>query len=261
MQLAEATVLVVDDEEILCEIMSAWFQRHAARVFSANNGQEALKLATQNRVDVIVSDVRMPIMDGVALVRALAASGAERPRVIFVTGFADLSARDAYNLGVEAILEKPLERGHLLEAVKRSLADRNELWSQPLDFMPGTVVRASFASLDEAMREQQIAFGRGGFCQRTTQRLREAPVHFEIEFQAEHIAVSGEGVVRWHDAAQNLAGVEILHVDDNSRGWIAELAENKKLEAYIPRAPQEHSAVSTQHSAPEQLARAKSAGT
>lgn len=245
MQLTDATVLVVDDEEVLCEIMSAWFRRHAGHVLSANNGQEAFRLLEQNRVDVIVTDVRMPLMDGVALVRALAASALERPRVIFITGFADLSSRDAYDLGVEAVIEKPLEREHLLEAVTRSLAGRDELWSHPLDSMPGTVVKASFGSLEEATREQQIAFGRGGFCLRTSKRLREAPIHFELEFHAEHTVLSGEGIVRWADATQDLAGIEILHVDNESRGWIAALAEDKKLEPYIPRFPAPYSVVGT----------------
>lgn len=259
MQLAEAAVLVIDDEDVLCEIMSAWFKRYAGQVLSANNGLEALKLLTEKRVDVIVSDVRMPVMDGVELVRAVAASGAERPRVIFITGFADLSARDAYNLGVEAIIEKPLQRDHLLEAVKRSLAGRDELWRHPLGFMPGTAVQASFASMEEAIREHHIAFGRGGFCLRTTKRLREAPVRFEIEFQAEHKVLSGEGVPRWCDATEKLTGIEILHLDDSCRGWVAELAENKKMNPYIPRSPGPDSAITIHGAAPEDLARANGA--
>ncbi len=237
--------------------MSAWLKRHAARVLCASNGQEALKVLAENRVDAIVSDVRMPIMDGVALVRAVAASERYRPRVIFVTGFADLSARDAYGLGVEAIIEKPLERDHLLRAVKHSLIQRNELWSRPPEFVPGTVVQAKLTSLADTPGEERIAFGRGGFCLRTPQRLREEPVRFELEFQAEHVFVSGEGIVRWRDAAQGLVGVEIVHVDDNSRGWVAEPAENRKLEAYIPRTPSRHSARGTRHSAPEDLIRDK----
>jgi CheY-like chemotaxis protein len=248
MQLADATVLVVDDEEVLCEIMSAWFKKHAAHALRARDGKEALKLLADNRVDVIVSDVRMPVMDGVAMVRALAEKGAERPRVIFVTGFADLSARNAYHLGVEAIVEKPLERDHLLQAVKRSLADRNELWSRPLESMPNLIVQETFASLDEALREQRIAFGRGGFCLRTTRRLREAPVHFELEFRAEHTVVSGEGVVRWTEPAENIAGVEILHLDDRSRGWIVSIVEDKQLSPYIPRSPNQYSSVPSQPS-------------
>lgn len=237
MRLADATVLVVDDEEVLCEIMSAWFKKHAAHALRAKDGQQALKLLAENPVDVIVSDVRMPVMDGVALVRALSARGAGRPRMIFVTGFADLSAREAYHLGVEAIIEKPLERDHLLEAAKRSLADRNELWKQPPELMPDAVVQETFASLDGAVREHRIGLGRGGFCLHTATRLREGPIRFELNFQAEHTIVSGEGVVRWTEPAENMAGVEILHLDDRSREWMAAVVENKKLETYIPRSP------------------------
>lgn len=243
MQLAEATVLVVDDEEVICEIITAWLARHARRALSAGNGQEALKLLTESRVDVIVSDVRMPVMDGVALVRAIAATSAERPRVIFVTGFSDLQARDAYALGVEAIIEKPMERDHLLDAVKRSLAERNELWSMPAEPLSDNVLAASpvclakFASFDDALRDGQIAFGRGGFCLKTPHKFREGPVQFRLEFQADHKIISGMGMVRWGSPAENLLGIEVLYVDDQGRGWMADLAENKKLESYIPRAP------------------------
>lgn len=243
MQLAEATALVVDDEEMICEIMAAWLKRHTREVLTAGNGREALKVLSESRVDVIISDVRMPVMDGEALVRAIAASVAERPRVIFVTGFSDLQARDAYALGVEAIIEKPLERDHLLDAIKRSLTDRNELWSKPVESLSGDVLAASpvclasFASLADALRDGQIAFGRGGFCLRTPHKFREGPVQFRLGFQADQKIISGSGMVRWTSPAENLFGIEVLYLDDQCRGWIAGLAECKKLESYIPRAP------------------------
>ena len=245
MQLTDATVLIVDDEEVICEIIAAWFVRHARRVLSAGNGQEALKLLAESHVDAIVSDVRMPVMDGVALVRATAANGAERPRVVLVTGFSDLQPRDAYALGVEAIIEKPLERDHLLDAVKRSLADRNELWSKPVESSPDDVLAASpvcfasFASLADALRDGQIAFGRGGFCLKTSHKFREGPVQFRLEFEAEHKIISGMGMVRWCSPAEGLLGVEIFYIDDQNRGWMADLAESKKLESYIPRTPEQ----------------------
>lgn len=243
MRLADATVLVVDDEEVICEIMTAWFARHAHRVLSAGNGQQALKLLSENHVDVIVSDVRMPVMDGVALVRAIAANGADRPRVILVTGFSDLQPRDAYALGVEAIIEKPMERDHLLDAVKRSLADRNELWSKPAESLPDDVLAASpvclakFTSLADALRDGEIAFGRGGFCLKTSHKFREGPVQFRLESQADRKIISGVGTIRWTSQAENLLGIEVLYLDDQGRGWMADQAESKKLESYIPRAP------------------------
>jgi len=244
MQLSDATVLLVDDEEVICEIMAAWFARHAHRVLSAGNGQEALKLITENHVDVIVSDVRMPVMDGVALVRAVAASVAEGPRVIFVTGFSDLQPRDAYALGVEAIIEKPLERDHLLDAVKRSVTDRNELWSKPAESLPDDMLAASpvclakFSSFADALRDGLISFGRGGFCLKTPHKFREGPVQFRLEFQADHKIISGAGMGQWTSLPENLLGIEVLYLDDQCRRWIADLAESKKQESYIPRAPE-----------------------
>jgi CheY-like chemotaxis protein len=244
MQLIDATVLIVDDEEVICEIMTAWFARHAGRVLNAGNGQEALKLLTENHVDVIVSDVRMPVMDGVALVREIAASGAKRPRVVFITGFSDLQPRDAYALGVEAIIEKPLERDHLLDAAKRSLTDRNELWSKPAESLPDDMLASSplcvakFTSFADALRGGQIAFGRGGFCLKTPHKFREGPAQFRLEFQADQKIISGVGMVRWTSPAENLLGIEVLYLEDQCRRWVADLAEGKKLEAYIPRVPQ-----------------------
>jgi hypothetical protein len=145
---------------------------------------------------------------------------------------------------VEAIIEKPLERDHLLDAVKRSLTGRNELWSKPAEFLPDDVLAASpvclaeFASFADALRDGQIAFGRGGLCLKTPHKFREGPVQFRLEFQADQKIISGSGMVRWTSLAENLLGIEVLYLADKCRSLIADLAESKRLASYIPRAPQ-----------------------
>jgi CheY-like chemotaxis protein len=67
MQLRDATLLLVDDEPILLEIETEWFSGLAAQVLTANNGAEALKVLEATPVDVILTDVRMPVMDGITL--------------------------------------------------------------------------------------------------------------------------------------------------------------------------------------------------
>ena len=71
MQLKDATVLIVDDEPDLLDIMADWFRREAHCVLIAANGKEALDAIEANQVDVVVSDVRMPVMDGPGLHEAL----------------------------------------------------------------------------------------------------------------------------------------------------------------------------------------------
>jgi len=62
-------VLIVEDEKYMLRVLSLWLNRHGYEVFEAGNGQEALnKLRTIN-VDVIVTDVNMPMIDGISFVR------------------------------------------------------------------------------------------------------------------------------------------------------------------------------------------------
>jgi|SRR5579864_931026 len=229
MQLSDATVLVVDDRRSHLRNHGRMVCAPRAPGIKRRQGQEALKLLTESHVDVIISDVRMPVMDEVARVRAIAITGAERPLVILVTGFSDLQQRDDYALGVEAIIEKPLERDQLISEVKRGLTDRNELWGKPAESLAEDVLAASpvclvkFSSFADALRDGQIAFGRGGFCLKTPHKFREGRVQFRLEFQADQKIVSGAGIVRWGSPAGNLLGIEVLYIDDQCRRWIADL--------------------------------------
>ena len=81
--------------------------------------------ADRGRFDAIVTDVRMPRVDGVQLANQLHSSGPYTPVIIFVSGYLDLTFPDAYDIGVEAILSKPCEKKELISAVEKSLQRRN----------------------------------------------------------------------------------------------------------------------------------------
>jgi len=123
MRLSDATVLVVDDEADLREIFSAWLQDAGCIVFTAADGVEALEVFETQKIDILVSDIRMPVMDGVALVRAVYEKRLAIP-IILVTGYEDAGLRWLFGLGVEALMEKPLTRKDLLLAIEHSLAER-----------------------------------------------------------------------------------------------------------------------------------------
>ena len=246
MQLKNATVLVVDDEPVLCEIKSTWLIRLVGRVLVAGNGAEAMEVLAANHVDLVITDIRMPVMDGVTLLKKITDSGKPRPSVIFITGFSDFDPRDAYDLGVDAILEKPMERNDLLQTVGRSLTSRHELWRTPVDVIPASVLHSSFASLATALHEQKIAFGRGGFCIATSHDLQEGPIGILLEFRQDRRTLQGQGIVRWVSAAEGLAGIELLYVAPASCEWVAELAQHNKIAAFIPRSPSAQQTLSAQ---------------
>jgi len=120
MELKDATVLIADDEGDLLEILKRWFEREGARVVTAANGALALQQLAANRVDVVVSDVRMPVMDGIELAKRINEGGVH-PKIVFVTGFADIDQRSCVELGVTAILPKPVKRQEILGAVRQAL--------------------------------------------------------------------------------------------------------------------------------------------
>jgi YesN/AraC family two-component response regulator len=102
--------------------MGAWLAGNAGRALSAEDGAEALEILAANKIDLVITDVRMPGMDGIALVKKIG-KAEPRPRMILVTGVIDLTLRDAQELGVDAIMEKPIDRQELLRAMEHCLED------------------------------------------------------------------------------------------------------------------------------------------
>ena len=82
MQLEEASLLLVDDEPVLLDVMRDLFRDFVEQIFCAGDGAEALKVLAAHRIDLILTDVRMPVMDGVALIRKINEARGQTPPVI-----------------------------------------------------------------------------------------------------------------------------------------------------------------------------------
>jgi len=236
MQLKDATVLVVDDEPHYCEIMTGWFEKEGSRVLTAENGAQALDVLQKNEVHAIVTDIRMPVMDGTELVKRIKAMGKYTPAAVSISGFSDLAPREAYDLGIEAQLAKPVQRKALVAALSRTLMDREELWAEPLRATSLPQITIEFESLSEGLRQKRIAFGRGGFCMASKMPFpEESTISFKLNFAGDKQTVSGQGTVRWCAAKDQLAGIEITRVSEPGRSWVAGLARSNQTVSFIPR--------------------------
>lgn len=111
-------VLVVDDEPLLVKALRRVLVREGHEVLSAADGAQALEVLAAAQVDVVLSDVRMPVMDGVTLVRQLRETRASPPPVILLTGYADLSDAALKGAGAVAVLGKPVEVETLLATLQ-----------------------------------------------------------------------------------------------------------------------------------------------
>lgn len=114
------TVLLVDDEERVLRSLSLLFRPHF-QVLTTTNGYEAERLVRARRVHVIVSDQRMPIMEGIEVLRRVRRASPHTQRLL-LTGYADLQAViDSINDGeVFRYLNKPWQMHEMLHAVRRA---------------------------------------------------------------------------------------------------------------------------------------------
>lgn len=119
------TVLVVDDEPDMLENIARILRRSAHDCVTARDGEEALALVERRRPDLVLTDLRMTGIDGLALLGALKRLSPRTPVVLFTAYATDAVALEAVEAGAAGFLAKPFTGAQLLEVVRRALAPRS----------------------------------------------------------------------------------------------------------------------------------------
>ena len=115
------TLLVVDDDEDLRDILSVTFRKQGFKVLTATNGVEAFDLIQNKKIDLVISDMIMPDGDGLSLLEKIRMRNPDIPVVIFITGFSHVSVDECVARGAKSVFSKPFDQKELLESVKSSL--------------------------------------------------------------------------------------------------------------------------------------------
>ena len=116
-----ATILLIDDEPSIRGLLATLLERKGHTVVLAETGKKGLDLFKRNSPDLTVVDLKMPEMDGIAVLRELRALNPEKP-VIILTGAADAQTEyEAGVLGAAAFIEKGFSLHALGDALKRLL--------------------------------------------------------------------------------------------------------------------------------------------
>ncbi len=116
-------ILVVDDEAVVRHVTQKTLEAFGYRVIPATDGAAALALFTTHGAEIaaVVTDLMMPVMDGVATIRVLRRLNAQLP-IVAVTGLpGDARTEDARNLGVKHFLAKPYTAETLLQVLREVL--------------------------------------------------------------------------------------------------------------------------------------------
>jgi DNA-binding response OmpR family regulator len=111
--------LVVDDDEAIASMLAELLAEHGFAADSATGGRAALLKMQAEPPDLLVLDLRMPEMDGRALLAEVRRSGFA-PRVVLLSADGDV-ARAAEELGADAFVEKPFAPEGLLAAIRRAI--------------------------------------------------------------------------------------------------------------------------------------------
>ena len=130
-------VLVVDDEANIRKVLSAQIKAAGYQVVEATNGLEALECLTQGEIDAVISDLRMPQLDGLGLLKKIQEIDVAPP-VIVITAHGSMStAIEAMKLGAFDFITKPFDKTELLNALRKATsthAHAIEAQSGSLDF-------------------------------------------------------------------------------------------------------------------------------
>jgi DNA-binding NtrC family response regulator len=118
--LSKFTILIVDDEEDLRDATVRDFKKKGFHVLTAESGNSAYKVIESQKVDLVVSDIRMPDGDGVFLLKIVCSLPVKIP-VILITGFADYEESDCIAIGALNVFTKPFNRAKLMDSVMDAL--------------------------------------------------------------------------------------------------------------------------------------------
>ena len=229
-------LLVVDDEVDLCHSIASYFEIFGYETVTANGGQEALDILDKESFQLVVTDVRMPKVSGVQLLDEIKKKDVDHPKVLVISGYADLPVEELYRKGADGFFSKPFDSRGMLEAIRKAIVPVEELWKRPPSVEPEheVVFEGNFPC-------PGIAFGRGGFAvaHENEQWGVEDHVRIQIQLNVPDLPeIRGTGVVRWRNSGgpggKPASGIEIVHLEDSCRSEFASWLRSHSGPPYIP---------------------------
>lgn len=112
-------ILYVEDEATAREQMASLLKRRVKELFVASNGRQGLALFKQHAPELVVTDIRMPIMDGLTMVREIKRTCRDA-KIVVTTAFTDFSyMAEAIDLGVDQYVVKPIDVEKLMAVIDK----------------------------------------------------------------------------------------------------------------------------------------------
>jgi CheY-like chemotaxis protein len=233
------TLLVVDDEPDLREIVASELEFMGAKVFQAENVAAAKKVLSEQKIDLIVSDIRMPGGTGIDLLEFVKSKNVDIPPVILITGFADITVSDAFNKGAEALMNKPFKLDDLVKTVARFTKNGDERF-QDSDLVGSKSLEINMGkSYQECVDANECSIGRGGITVRWNtggKRIEQGePLDLRLIFS--DLELKGIVICRWAKQLDQShyaeIGLEFVNISGNSLIFFMNQWKDKNIVPFI----------------------------
>jgi two-component system chemotaxis response regulator CheY len=114
-------VLTVDDSKTMLQMLQFALKQGGYEVIQGENGQEGLDLLDANEIDVIITDINMPVMDGITFIKELRKKPKNKatPVLILTTESSQAKKQEGRAAGATGWIVKPFDPGKLLEVIRK----------------------------------------------------------------------------------------------------------------------------------------------
>lgn len=230
-------ILIVDDELEILSSTEELFKLFGYQTVAVASAELALEQLKTNTFEIVLSDIKLPKMDGYQLLQEIRNTVKTQICVFLMSGHNQYSIRQMFDAGATGFFEKPMSTKNVRDTVIKSLVPRYQRWSQKSEDQYKSI-HFNFQSFDEMLKSKKVKFGIGGLCieDLSTQFQIDELIEFKITFQQqkEISDLSGAGIIRWVEPGDQNVGFEITFLEDNCRGFICNWLNQQELKSFIP---------------------------
>ncbi len=129
-RLYKKTILVIEDNPPCLALLKAFFKGTGADILIANTGKEAWRLFTENVIDLVLADLKLPDQDGTDLVKKFKKKHPHIPVIVQTACTFDLSKEKCAKAGCDLYVTKPYTQKHFMDSVFKTLEKSSSSYSK-----------------------------------------------------------------------------------------------------------------------------------
>lgn len=130
MDASETRILIVEDDALLRKSVARFIGQRGYTVFEAENGYAALKIFKKEEPALVITDIRMPVMDGLTLLEELTAESPRTPVIIFSGALTEADVNEAMKMGAWDFIGKPIKKvDYMMDKIEKALVQAQKGFS------------------------------------------------------------------------------------------------------------------------------------